>query len=260
MMAFDYGKNRQGLTVRNAAQALVPAVLSFLLCLVFACFIFTMTGNFAYADSVTGSGGQGAAASVENTVYAGNVQLQVLHNTVNVRTGPGTSYQVIGQLHLGDSIQAEVKSDNNWYQIDFQGETGWIAGWLVWPFQTTADASRGLAPGVISAAERFLGRPYCYGASGPYSFDCSGFTRYVFALFGIHLPRVADAQAQLGERVASPAPGDLVFFGSGGYMDHVGIYIGNNSFISAANYWSGVTISSLSDFWPRYVEARRIVE
>jgi cell wall-associated NlpC family hydrolase len=116
-----------------------------------------------------------------------------------------------------------------------------------------------LAPGIISVAERFLGSPYRYGASGPYSFDCSGYTRYVFSLLGINLPHTANGQAQVGERVTSLSPGDLVFFGSNGYMDHVGIYIGNNSFISAANYWSGVTVSSLSDFRPRYAEARRII-
>jgi cell wall-associated NlpC family hydrolase len=42
-------------------------------------------------------------------------------------------------------------------------------------------------------------------------------------------------------------------------MTHVGIYIGNNSFINAENYGSGVTVSSLSDFSPRYAEARRII-
>jgi len=104
-----------------------------------------------------------------------------------------------------------------------------------------------------------LGSPYHFGASGPYSFDCSGFTRYVFSLLGIYLPRTANDQARVGVRVSSLAPGDLVFFGSNGYMDHVGIYIGNNSFISAANYRSGVTVSSLSDFRPRYAEARRVI-
>ncbi len=255
-MTFDYSKNRQGLPERSFAQASVPVILSFLLCLILVCFIFAFTGNFAYADSVTGSGDQGAAASVENTVY-----LQVLHNTVNVRSGPTTNDQIIGQVHLGEIVQAKIKSDDNWYQIDFHGGTGWIAGWLVQPSQPATDASRGLMSGIVSIAERFLGSPYHYGASGPYSFDCSGFTRYVFALIGIDLPRVADDQARIGEQVASPAPGDLVFFSAGrnGYMTHVGIYIGNNSFINAAD--QGVTITSLDDPWyqARYAMARRII-
>ena len=232
-MAFDYAKNRQGSPAGNMVQASAPVALSFLLSLFLAFFIFAFTGNFAYANSVTASGG---------------LQLQVMHSTVNVRSGPGTNSRVIGQAHLGDIVQ-EVKSYNNWYQIDFHGGTGWVAGWLVQSFQPVAEASRGTVSGIVSIAERYLGRPYRYGANGPYSFDCSGFTSYVFNLIGIKLPRVANDQAHMGEKVASPAPGDLVFFSAGrnGYMTHVGIYIGNNSFINADD--EGVNIKSLDDSW-----------
>jgi cell wall-associated NlpC family hydrolase len=253
LMAYFFSRNkRQDLPVRNAEHftteiqdgaGLRRTVLSCLMCLVLAFIFFGATGNLAYADNMT----------------VGNVQLQVLGNTVNVRSGPGMSSQKIGQVHPGDIVQAKAKNDDNWYQIDFHGETGWVAGWLVQVYQPSAVASRGLVTGVIGVAERFLGRPYHYGASGPYSFDCSGYTRYVFSLLGINLPHTANGQAQVGERVTSPSPGDLVFFGSNGYMTHVGIYIGNNSFINAANYGSGVTVSSLSNFSPRYAEARRII-
>ena len=189
-----------------------------------------------------------------------NMQLQALCSTVNVRSGPSTGDQVIGQIGLGDTVQTIAKS-GDWYQIDFSGGTGWVAGWLVQAYQPSAEGSRELAPDVISTAERFLGTPYCYGANGPYSFDCSGFTRYVYSLFGINLPRVASDQALAGTRVASPAPGDLVFFSAcgDGYITHVGIYIGNNSFINAAD--QGVSISSLDDPWFRdhYVMACRVL-
>jgi cell wall-associated NlpC family hydrolase len=234
--------------------------LSFCLSLILGCIFFGATANFAYANSVTVSGGQQATASVGQAANGGNIQISVASDTLNVRSGPGTGYEPIGQLHLGATVQAKTHSDGNWYQINFHGKTGWVAGWLVQVYQPpSVDASRGLVSGIASIAERFLGRPYHYGGSGPYSFDCSGFTRYVFSQIGIQLPHTANGQAQLGVRVASPSPGDLVFFGSKGYMTHVGIYIGNNSFINAANYGSGVTISSLSDFSPRYAEARRII-
>jgi cell wall-associated NlpC family hydrolase len=219
-------------------------VLKSCLCLLLTFFIFALAGNLAYADSVT---------------VGGNVQLRVARDVVNVRSAPATSGQKIGQVRLGEILQAQAKSDDNWYQIDFHGKKGWVAGWLVQICQPSTEASRGLMSGIIGVAERFLGRPYRFGASGPDSFDCSGFTRYVFSLIGINLPRTASGQAGIGVMVPAPAPGDLVFFGSRGYIEHVGIYIGNNSFISAANYWSGVTISSLNDFRPRYVEARRIL-
>jgi cell wall-associated NlpC family hydrolase len=257
-MAYSFSRiKRQDLPVRNTERftteiqddaGLRRTALSCLICLVLVFIFFGATGNLAYANSVT----------------VDNVQLQVSGATVNVRSGPGASYERVGQVHQGDLLQATAKS-NDWYKINFHGKTGWVAGWLVQAYQPSTDnqpsaeASRGLVTGVVSVAERFLGSPYRYGGSGPYGFDCSGFTRYVFSLLGVNLPHTADGQAQLGERVTSLSPGDLVFFGYNGYMSHVGIYIGNNSFINAANYGTGVTISSLSDFSPRYEEARRII-
>lgn len=62
--------------------------------------------------------------------------LTVVEEVVNIRSGPGTSYQIIRQVRLGDLLQARAFSDNNWYQVDYQGEVGWIAGWLVRVSQT----------------------------------------------------------------------------------------------------------------------------
>jgi cell wall-associated NlpC family hydrolase len=122
--------------------------------------------------------------------------------------------------------------------------------------------SRGAASSVVDTARRFIGVPYVYGGSSPVKgFDCSGFVQYVFSLHGVKLPRTADAQARSGKRVETPAPGDLVCFSeNNGYVSHVGIYIGNNSFIHA-NRGQGVTITSLSDNWyrTRYAGARRVL-
>lgn len=81
----------------------------------------------------------------------------------------------------------------------------------------------------IAASKR--GTPYVYGASGPRAFDCSGYTRWVFAKVGRHLPRTADAQSHAVRHVrgSDRRPGDLVFFRSGGHVYHVGIYAGGDS-------------------------------
>src|SRR3954447_16633811 len=81
----------------------------------------------------------------------------------------------------------------------------------------------------IAASKR--GTPYQYGATGPRSFDCSGYTRWVFARIGRHLPRTSRAQAASVRHVgrAHRRIGDLVFFSSGGRVFHVGIYAGRNS-------------------------------
>jgi cell wall-associated NlpC family hydrolase len=83
--------------------------------------------------------------------------------------------------------------------------------------------------GVLRTAASLKGRPYRYGASGPSSFDCSGYTRYVFARNGISLPRTSSAQYRAARRIskAGAKPGDLVFFGTGSRVYHVAIYAGN---------------------------------
>ncbi len=89
---------------------------------------------------------------------------------------------------------------------------------------------------VLAEAAKHLGAPYVYGASGPNSFDCSGLTRYVFAKVGIALPRSSAQQynAVRHVSVASRQVGDLIFFRlSGGGINHVGIYAGNDTILVA---------------------------
>lgn len=78
---------------------------------------------------------------------------------------------------------------------------------------------------VLAYAAQFVGVvPYGNGNSPQTSFSCDGFTQYVFAGFGISLPRGADHQAALGVRIsqADAVPGDLVYWPG----QHIGIYDG----------------------------------
>ena len=112
---------------------------------------------------------------------------------------------------------------------------------------------------VVSYAKQFLGCKYVYGGTSPSGFDCSGFTQYVYKNFGVNLNRTAAAQYSNGQSVTSLQAGDLVMFGKSG-INHVGIYIGGNSFIHAANKSQGVRIDTLSTgyYKTNYVGARRI--
>jgi cell wall-associated NlpC family hydrolase len=98
------------------------------------------------------------------------------------------------------------------------------------------------AANVLSIAAAQQGDRYEYGAAGPDSFDCSGFTQYVFGKVGISLPHSSSAQASMARRVSSPQPGDLVFVhnGSGGSVSHVAIYAGNGYWYEASNPSTGV--------------------
>jgi len=99
---------------------------------------------------------------------------------------------------------------------------------------------------VVSVAKRYLGAPYRWGASGPNSFDCSGFTSFVYRQVGVSLPRVSRAQINAGERVSRSdlKPGDLVFFGSP--IHHVGIYVGGGSMIHSPQTGDVVKFSSIN--------------
>jgi hypothetical protein len=131
---------------------------------------------------------------------------------------------------------------------------------LVVGFAITAPARAAVSgSGLVSYAERYLGAPYVWGATGPKTFDCSGFTSFVFAHFGVTLPRTSYDQMKVGKAVTASAlrEGDLLFWDNGG---HVGIYTGDDSFISATVH-KGVAVYPLS-VWRQtqsYTTARRVI-
>jgi cell wall-associated NlpC family hydrolase len=100
----------------------------------------------------------------------------------------------------------------------------------------TASAAR-----VLQTAERYLGVPYVWGGNTPaQGFDCSGFTKYVFATEGISLPRVSREQARIGQGVpldfAAFRPGDMLFFAEPEEpVSHVAIYVGDGRIIHASS-------------------------
>jgi cell wall-associated NlpC family hydrolase len=113
---------------------------------------------------------------------------------------------------------------------------------------------------IVRFARQYLGVRYAYGGTSPGSgFDCSGFTRFVYAHFGIALPHYSGGQFGIGRRVSRAAlrPGDLVFFDS---LGHVGIYVGGDRFIHAPHTGTRVSIDPLDGWYgARYDGARRVV-
>ncbi len=103
---------------------------------------------------------------------------------------------------------------------------------------------------VVDAGAAKLGAPYVYSASGPYAFDCSGFTRWAWMQLGIELPHNSGAQWAAVEHISLDhlEPGDLIFdwgFG-GGEPDHVGIYVGDGMMIHSPNSSSVVRYDSIN--------------
>lgn len=119
---------------------------------------------------------------------------------------------------------------------------------------------------ITSLAKKKLGKRYVWGASGnKNTYDCSSFTKYVYKNIGVNIPRTSINQSKFGKHVKRDElqKGDLVFFDTSkkrkGYVNHVGIYLGENKFIHASSAKKKVVITSLNkNFYSnRYRGARR---
>ena len=122
------------------------------------------------------------------------------------------------------------------------------------------------ANAVLMRAISLVGTPYVYGGDSPEGgFDCSGLVNYVYRdMLDLRLPRTSRALADYqGPRIRTDrlAPADLVFFGSGGQVSHVGIYVGEGRFVHAPSTGGTVRLDRLDGpYWnSHYSGARRIL-
>jgi len=132
------------------------------------------------------------------------------------------------------------------------------------PFAALSRALLGGRDSLVNLARQQVGLKYRLGAVSPgLAFDCSGLVKWVMEAFDIQLPRTAALQAQLGIEVpkdpARMLPGDLMFFGRGKRVTHIGIYVGEGKYVHAANRRRGVVESDLARMIPRWWKGVRRV-
>ena len=212
-----------------------------------------------------------------------------------VREEPSTSSKEIDSLSRNDKVEITGEVDG-WYQIKLNGKTGYVSSKYISDTKTAETTSRSgssikaenITPmeeqeetqsqsqdtstsgttgtEVVEYAKQYLGYKYVSGGASPSTgFDCSGFTSYVYNHFGITLNRSSKDQIKNGVAVdrSNLQPGDIVVFNNSANtaIGHVGIYIGGDNFIHAANPSEGVRITSLSSSYYkiRYVGARRVI-
>lgn len=215
--------------------------------------------------------------------------------TANMRKEANTASEILTSLTLNTEVEVYAE-ENGWSKIKANGQEGYISTALLSDKKTETSRSletprkkaestttentstkketttqsttsitaqtSGKGATVVATAKNYIGSKYVYGATGPNSFDCSGFTQYVFKLHGVSLNRTAAAQYSNGVAVdrTNLQPGDLVMFGKSG-INHVGIYIGGGQIVHAANPSRGVTIDTITSGYynNNYVGARRVM-
>ena len=109
----------------------------------------------------------------------------------------------------------------------------------------------GMREQILTIARKQLGDPYRAGGAGPDSFDCGGFTQFVFKrALGMDIARTSRGQYQQVQRVKTKEalPGDLVFFFEGG-AHHVGIYLGDGQMIDAPRPGKRISVNPISGSW-----------
>lgn len=158
---------------------------------------------------------------------------------------------------LAESTSVSVESSSKWSLGTMSvPKTTSTASASASATATTVSAS---SSAVVSYANQFVGiSPYVYGGTSPTTgWDCSGFTQYVFAHFGISLPRTSGAQASVGTAVASLAdaqPGDLI-----ANSTHVGIYAGGGMVVNALKPSVGTAYSSVATSFTGGYSIRRVL-
>lgn len=191
----------------------------------------------------------------------------VCDSYVNLRQQPSTSSPVLSTLPSGATVNA-LGVWGGWYKVVYNGKTGYVhPDYLTFgATPVVTNTSNGEQTGtttttvsytgtsaarseVLNYAAQFLGTPYVYGGSTPSGFDCSGFTSYVFNNTVGSIPRVAQSQFNATTHVSRDEllPGDLVFFGSSASsISHVGIYVGDDTFIHSPHTGDVVKYASLT--------------
>lgn len=242
-------------------------------------------GNNASNNETTTTGTQTEEPTSSETQIANKI-MYVNTSSIYIRKGPSTDTEAVDSLILNATVKVTAEN-GDWYKVEVDGKTGYIAKRLLSDKQinttsrgeivreedkennTQNDKVEQTSKGsqIVEYAKKYLGCKYVYGASGPNTFDCSGFTMYVFKNFGVSLSHSATAQSKVGTYVAKEnlQLGDLVFFTdyeTGNGIGHCGIYIGDGNFIHASSgtgYCVKISTLTSGSYLKRYETARRVV-
>lgn len=178
-------------------------------------------------------------------------------------TEPNVESQVVSDVVAGCMLEL-LGEKNNFYQVAYpDGRKAYLAKTDAKPYDEWLASLKISEENLVKTAKRFMGIPYLWGGTSFKGVDCSGFTKTVYFLNGLVLPRDASQQVYAGEEVDTTSHfknlkvGDLLFFGKKAEdgkperVVHVAMWIGNMEFIHAS---SMVKINSFNPKSPQYSE------
>ena len=210
---------------------------------------------------------------------AGTTQFKITatdREGVRVRRAPSLTSPIIDRLPEGAIVAlrpgvATEADDERWLPVKVgQSTQGWVAARYLVRVKALAPVAKTVGPNasfgekVAATAAAYIGQPYVFGGNRPGGFDCSGLVQWVYSKTGFEMPRLIPDQLATGKKVAQSdlRPGDLIAFANTYRrgLSHVGIFVGNDNFIHAADEARGVMISSLQEeYWKdRYISAVRV--
>ncbi|MDC2866168.1 C40 family peptidase [Bacillus sp. BP-3] len=204
------------------------------------------------------------------TPAQGSGEYYINASALNVRSGAGTNYSVIGALPQGQKVQV-LADESGWSKVNYNGRTGYVGTRFLSktpvsgvqenkPAQkpaennsnnnNTSNNSRDTSS-LLSYAQSMEGVPYVWGGTSANGVDCSGYIYHVYKKFGYSISRQSVAGYWSSfQHTSNPQPGDLIYF-QNTYKSgpsHIGIYLGGGSFIQAGD--NGVKVASLnSSYW-----------
>ena len=185
------------------------------------------------------------------------------------------SSQSVSDLVAGDVLEL-LSEENGYYKAKYpDGKEAFISASEAKPYQDWLSSLEMEKEDLVETSKKLMGLPYLWGGTSPKGVDCSGFTKTVYFLNGIVIPRDASQQVHTGKLVDTTKsfenliPGDLLFFGrpatdsTSERVVHVGMWIGDNQFIhSMGDVHISTMDTTSSEFdeynYNRYLKSKRV--
>lgn len=197
------------------------------------------------------------ASPIEDTYFTIDKEGIMLKSEATAKAADVRELQKNEVIRLGDQIDDHIE-----VILDY-GKIAYVATENI--IEPKAPQAPKVTKGqeVVDFAMKYVGNPYRYGGNSlTNGIDCSGFTSQVWKHFGVNISRTSGGQyasAGIPVKKSDLQPGDLVFYGYGGRVNHAAIYAGNNQIVHAGTSRTGIHVSPLQQRgMAPYMGAKRV--